>query len=148
MAKPSPRRHSGLTRAAIQAQALANATQHTSTANYRDIFEGFQAMGIPPDQILPRENVFTFNAWRHLGRHVRKGEHGVTVVTMIQAKPAAGGAASPEMATTAAPDLASPETASYKMARRVAVFHISQTDPDDSPAASPLPAMQASVVPS
>jgi antirestriction protein ArdC len=148
MAKPSPRRNSGLTRAAFQAQALANATQHTSTANYNHIFEGFQAMGIPLDQILPRENVFTFNAWRQLGRHVRKGEHGVKVVTMIQAKPAAGGAASSAMATTAAPYLPSPQTASYKMARRVAVFPISQTDPDDSPAASPLPAMQASVVPS
>lgn len=148
MAKPSQRRNSGLTRAAIQAQALANATQCSSTANYHDIFEGFQAMGIPPDQILPRENVFTFNAGRQLGRHVRKGEHGVKGVTMIQAKPAAGGAAAPEMATTAAPDLASPQTASYKMARRVAVFPISQTDPDDSPAASPVPAMQTSAVPS
>ena len=33
--------------------------------------------------ILPRENVFTYHAWRALGRQVRRGEHGVKVTTWI-----------------------------------------------------------------
>lgn len=39
--------------------------------------------GIPEADIRPRENVFTFAAWRALGRTVRKGEHGVRVFTFI-----------------------------------------------------------------
>ena len=46
------------------AQALRNATSGQSFMNYEGIYSGFQAMGIPADDIKPRVNVFTFNAWK------------------------------------------------------------------------------------
>lgn len=64
-------------------EAFTNAVSHQSTMNYPAIFEGFEAMGIPADEIKPRENVFSFNAWRALGRVVSKGQHGVKVCTFI-----------------------------------------------------------------
>src|SRR5882672_8238650 len=67
----------------IQHEALSRAVSGQSFANYQSIFEGFMAKGIPEAQILPRENVFTYNAWKALGRQVRKGEHGVKCVTFI-----------------------------------------------------------------
>jgi antirestriction protein ArdC len=50
------------------------------------IFQGFAAKGIPEAEIKPRENVFTYQAWRALGRQVRRGEHSVKVVTFIDSK--------------------------------------------------------------
>jgi hypothetical protein len=41
------------------------------------------ARGIPESDIRPRENVFTFNAWRALGRTVKRGEHGVRITTWV-----------------------------------------------------------------
>jgi hypothetical protein len=41
------------------------------------------AKGIPEDQIIPRVNVFSYNAWKANGRQVRKGEHGVKCLTFI-----------------------------------------------------------------
>lgn len=67
----------------MQSEALARATQGASTANYGTIFEGFAAMGVPEGDILPRVNVLTFHAWKAKGRSVKKGEHGVRVVTWI-----------------------------------------------------------------
>jgi antirestriction protein ArdC len=52
--------------------------------NYPAIFAGFIEKGIPEYDIKPRENVFTFNAWKALGRSVKRGEHGVKVVTFIE----------------------------------------------------------------
>jgi len=66
-----------------QAEALQRATTNSSFANYPAIIEGFAAKGIPPEQIRPRENVFTFNAWRQLSRTVKKGETGVKITTWI-----------------------------------------------------------------
>lgn len=68
---------------AIQAEALDRAVNGQSLSNYPAIFEGMMAKGIPEDQIKPRENVFTFHAWKRLGRVVCKGEHGVRVTTWI-----------------------------------------------------------------
>ena len=68
----------------MQAEALARAQDGQTWSNYPAIIDGFSARGIPVDQIRPRENVFTYNAWRALGRYVRKGEHGVRVVTFRQ----------------------------------------------------------------
>jgi hypothetical protein len=100
----------------IQAQALANATQSGSLANYPAIFAGFQAKGIPADAIAPRENVFTFNAWKALGRVVRKGEHGVKVVTWVNV---------PDRV-----DNATGETRrGFKRPKVTTVFHVSQTEP-------------------
>ena len=69
--------------AIIQAEALANATQGDSLANFPAIYAGFMARGIPETDIQPRENIFTFNAWKALGRVVKRGEHGVRVQTFV-----------------------------------------------------------------
>jgi hypothetical protein len=102
-----------MTKQEIAAQALANATQSASLANYPTIYEQFEQRGIPAADIRPRENVFTYNAWLALGRQVRRGEHGVKVVTWI--------------------DMTKKNEAGEKQdigrkPRTVAVFHISQTD--------------------
>jgi antirestriction protein ArdC len=87
-----------------------------SFSNSPAIYSGFAAKGIPESEIKPRENVFTFEAWKALGRVVRRGEHGVKVVTMIETK-------SKEV---------DQDTGERKIIRRpwtTTVFHISQTDP-------------------
>jgi hypothetical protein len=68
----------------MQLDALNRAANGQSLTNYPAIFEGFAAKGIPIDDIKPRENIFSFNAWKAAGRVVRKGEHGVKVVTFIE----------------------------------------------------------------
>jgi hypothetical protein len=98
----------------IEQEALSNATTRQSTMNYGAIFAGFEAKGIT--DIRPRENVFTFNAWKALGRSVKKGEHGVKVVTFIEA-------------TTRDTNEAGDETVrSYRKPHTTTVFHISQTE--------------------
>jgi len=97
----------------IQQQALANATNNKSFANYQPIFDGFMEMGIAPEAIEPRENVFTFNAWKALGRTVSKGQHGVKVTTWVP--------------MTKNVDEGVKE--SFKAPRTTTVFHISQTQP-------------------
>ena len=67
-------------------EALMRAVSGQTMSNYPAIFQGFIAKGIPESEIKPRENVFTFEAWKALGRYVRKGEHGVKVVTFIETK--------------------------------------------------------------
>jgi len=67
----------------IQSEALSRAVSGESISNYPAIFEGFLGMGIAESDIKPRENIFTFQAWRRLGRVVRKGQHGVRVETWI-----------------------------------------------------------------
>lgn len=64
-------------------QALSKVYQSQSLINYPTIFEGFMEKGLPMHDIKPKENVFTFQAWRALGRYVKKGEHGVKVITWI-----------------------------------------------------------------
>ena len=96
-------------------ESLTRAVSGQSVANYSAIFEGFMAKGIAIEDIKPRENVFTFNAWKALGRVVRKGEHGVKAVTFV---PVSG---KQETET-------SDKSAGYRMPRTVTVFHVSQTD--------------------
>lgn len=72
-----------MTTAAIQTEALDRARNGASMSNYPAIIAGFTARGIPESDILPRENVFTYQAWRKLGRQVRKGERGVRVTTYV-----------------------------------------------------------------
>ena len=104
-----------MTQAQRQHEALTRATTSASVSNYAPIFDGFMAKGIPEGQILPRENVFTFHAWRALGRTVRRGEHGVRVTTWVPMT------------------RKDPETGdSTPIGRRpkgTTVFHVSQTDP-------------------
>ena len=91
-------------------EALHRATTGHSWANYGAIIDGFTRKGIPEDQIIPRQNVFTFNAWKALGRTVAKGEHGVKVITVIETKDKDTGQLKKRPWTTT-------------------VFHISQTKP-------------------
>jgi hypothetical protein len=69
-------------KAEIQHEALTRAVTGQSFSNYPAIIQGFLAKGIPENQIKPRENVFSFQAWKALGRHVKRGEHGVKVATV------------------------------------------------------------------
>jgi hypothetical protein len=101
----------------VSQQSLTRAVSGQSMANYGTIIEGFAARGIPVDEILPRENVFTFWAWKALGRRVKKGEHGVKATTFV---PVAG----KKDVDTGAP------SPGYRMPRAVTVFHISQTEID------------------
>jgi len=97
-------------------ESLKRAVSGQSFSNFPAIFQGFAAKGIPESEIRPRENVFTFEAWKALGRVVRRGEHGVKVVTFIESK-------SKEV---------DQDTGERKIIRRpwaTTVFHISQTEP-------------------
>ena len=60
--------------------------QGDSIVNYPAIYAGFAAKGIPEADITPRVNVFTFQAWKAKGRVVKRGEHGVKVITWIPVK--------------------------------------------------------------
>ena len=91
-----------------QADALFRAENNLSMLNYPAIYEGFEAKGI--SDIQPRVNVFTYHAWRAKGRQVRKGVHGVKVVTWI---------------TSTDKDTGKEK----KYPKKTTVFHISQTDP-------------------
>ena len=116
---PAPRtRRTRSERAALDQEALTRATSGQSLTNWPDIIRGFAAKGIPEADILPRVNVFTFAAWRAAGRHVRKGEHGVKVLTWIPL-----------------PDKEDKATGEVKRGgkrpRSATVFHVSQTDAND-----------------
>jgi len=100
-----------------QAEALSRALTGQSWSNFPAIIQGFTARGIPESQILPRENVFTYQAWKALGRQVRKGEHGVKVVTYIERDE-----------KTEDPETGEVKVRTYSVPRMVSVFHISQTD--------------------
>ena len=67
-----------------KAEALSRAASGISMSNYPAIVAGFIEKGIPADQIEPRRNVFTFTAWKALGRVVNKGEHGVKITVWIE----------------------------------------------------------------
>ncbi len=90
-----------------QSEALFRAENNLSTSNYPAIYAGFEEKGF--SDIQPRVNVFTYHAWRAKGRQVRKGEHGVKVVTWITSKDKDTGKES-------------------KYPKKTTVFHISQTD--------------------
>ena len=100
--------------AEYQERALGRATGSLSALNYPAILQGFLAKGIPEEEIRPRENVFTFDAWRALGRYVRRGEHGVRVLTWVPMTKK------------------DPETGEEKQIGRrpksAVVFHVSQTE--------------------
>ncbi len=66
-----------------QRDALSRARTGQSLSNYPAIYQGFMAKGIQESEIEPRVNVFTFAAWKAQGQVVRKGEHGVRVLTYV-----------------------------------------------------------------
>ena len=93
----------------VQQESLHNALTNGSMINYSTIFSGFADKGI--GDIKPRENIFTFHAWKALGRSVKKGEHGVKIITWVpMSKKTVEG------------------TEAFKTPRNVTVFHISQTE--------------------
>ena len=66
--------------------ALAHhrAVSGNSPMNESRIISAFVQRGIPEQEIIPRVNVFTYRAWQHEKRQVRKGEKGVKVITFIE----------------------------------------------------------------
>lgn len=102
-----------MTREEIAEKALRNAVTNDSIANYGPIIAGFMDKGINAEDITPRVNVFTFHAWRALGRTVRKGERGVRVGSWIECTKK---------------DKETGEEAAVKRSIATTVFHISQTD--------------------
>ena len=107
----------------MQQEALSRAIQGQALTNWPAIIAGFIAKGIPEQDIRPRENVFTYNAWRALGRQVRRGEHGVKVTTYIPVRDKE----SPENADGA--DGADGPRRGTSRPWTATVFHVSQTDP-------------------
>ncbi|MDD4242839.1 MAG: ArdC-like ssDNA-binding domain-containing protein [Bacilli bacterium] len=95
-----------------QQKSLDNALNSLSFANYPAIIEGFLEKGIPVEDIKPRENIFTYNAWAALNRTVKKGEHGVKIVTVVKGSK----------------KLKSGEEKPYSFPKTTTVFHISQTE--------------------
>ncbi len=100
----------------VNADALQRAVSSQSVSNYPTIFDGFLARGIPEDDILPRENIFTYSAWKALGRQVCKGEHGVRICTFLQVK-----------SEKTDPDTGKVEVKFSSRPKMTTVFHLSQT---------------------
>jgi hypothetical protein len=115
-------RRSAAELSAMRDEALSRAESGRSACNYHAIIAGFIDKGIPADQIQPRVNVFTFAAWKALGRHVRKGEHGVKVITWIDS-----GTMREKINPTTGEKKLSPDL----LPRTATVFHVTQTDPDN-----------------
>src|SRR4051794_16897164 len=111
------------TKEQVQQEALDRAATGQSFSNWPAIIGGFTAKGIPEAEVLPRENVFTYHAWRALGRQVRRGEHGVKVLTFIST-----GGASAEPAEAGA-DAAEKRKSAGRRPWSATVFHVSQTEP-------------------
>jgi hypothetical protein len=105
------------TKEQMQHEALSRAANGQSMANWPDIIKGFMAKGIPEGDIEPRVNVFTYHAWRALGRQVRRGEHGVKVLTFV-----------PVAVKEGATDGDGKPLKPYRRAWTATVFHVSQTD--------------------
>ena len=112
----------------MQQEALDRAIGNQSTSNWGAIFAGFAAKGIPEADIRPRENVFTYHAWRALGRQVRRGEHGVRVITFVSV---AGKDSKEDVDGVATNDVdgTNKRIGGYRRPWGATVFHISQTDP-------------------
>jgi hypothetical protein len=108
-----------LSREEIQQEALSRAASGQSLSNWPAILNGFMAKGIPMDEIRPRENVFTYHAWRALGRQVRGGEQGVKVTTFVNCR-------GKEEADEKEGKI---KHAGYRRPWTATVFHVSQTDP-------------------
>lgn len=104
-----------------QTEALERAQTSSSPYNEALVVAAFVERGLEASEIKPRENVLTFDAWKALGRHVRKGEKSVKVRCFYT--------------TEAKTDEATGEEIPGGRFMSLAyLFHISQTDPDDDQA--------------
>jgi hypothetical protein len=100
----------------IAEESLHRAVSSQALSNLPTIYREFLDRGIPETEIKPRVNVFTFHAWKALGRHVRKGEKGVRITTWIPTREKRDASGKVTKAEGRRPKTA------Y-------VFHVSQTDP-------------------
>jgi hypothetical protein len=106
-----------MTKTEMEAEALDRARNGQSWGNYATIFAGFIEKGIPEHEIKPRDNILTFHAWKALGRSVKKGEHGVKVVTFVERSVAERDASTGEQVERL-----------FRSPHTTTVFHISQTE--------------------
>jgi hypothetical protein len=84
------------------------------------------------EDVEPRVNVFTFNAWKAAGRSVKKGEKGLAITTWIPCKD-----------KKATPDPVTGEIKKGLRPKTAYVFHVSQTietGTKQEPASTPEPA--------
>ena len=88
--------------------ALERATASNSSMNYGRIMAGFQSKGISAEDIHPRVNVLTLQAWNAKGRRVKRYETGVKILTWV--------------------NMTAKNGTEYKRPKNVSVFHISQTE--------------------
>lgn len=95
------------------ADALARIQASENESNFPAVVSAFVARGIPADQVLPRENVFTYRAWQGKGRQVKRGEKSVKIDVWIEYEKKTEGGEKGEKA---------------RARRSVAVFHVSQTE--------------------
>ena len=100
-----------------QTESLSRARFGRSLSNYPAIIDGFMKRGIPEDEILPRVNCFTYQAWKALGRQVRKGEHGVKVCVFVDMEK-----------KTEDKETGETKVKHFSRPRSTTVFHITQTD--------------------
>ena len=93
-----------------------------SVRNDIEVIAAFVARGIPAADVQPRQNVFTFRAWRALGRYVKRGEHGVKLTVWYPIDQADRDKTTGEKIGT--------KTTRLRCVAAV-VFHVSQTAPID-----------------
>jgi N-terminal domain of anti-restriction factor ArdC len=113
-------------REGMRQEALSRAVTGQSFTNWPAIIAGFVAKGIPESDIRPRANVFTYHAWRALGRQVRRGEHGVKVLTYVSIR---GKEDKDGVATNDVDGTDKPKRGATRRPWTATVFHVSQTDP-------------------
>jgi antirestriction protein ArdC len=100
---------------------LERARGGSSAYNEAFVVTAFVERGIAEADIKPRENVLTFDAWRALGRHVRKGEKSVRVRCFYNTEPKVDQASGDELP-------------GERRMTQAYLFHVSQTDADDDQA--------------
>lgn len=98
-------------RAAMQTAALGRAREGRMCANDLLVIAAYAVKGIDAH---PRVDVFTYNAWRSLHRHVRKGQHGIQVLTYAHKDTVKSDGTTEE----------------HSFPTSAVVFHVTQTDPD------------------
>jgi hypothetical protein len=105
-----------MTKEEQEREALFRAKYGRSMGNYMTIIQGFIDKGIPEQEIRPRENVFTYQAWKAQGKQVKRGEHGVKCCTWISTEKKIEHTDGTETVKRG------------KIPRTVTVFHVSQVE--------------------
>lgn len=110
--RPRRRRLTPEEREQMQRAALERARAPRFGPNLGIVLAECARRGFLDPPPVPGRTVLTFNAWRALGRTVRRGEHGIRIPVVI-------------------PTAHDPETGEpgRRIIKTAAVFHVSQTDP-------------------